>query len=244
MTDEHSQFADYLSRHCVHLGDQEKHRAGKKRQLRRTYARHFPEDRAAEMLEIGPGWGHLLELLRWDLGYSNLRAVDVSQEVVQFCNRCVPDSTIHVADTAGYLRQHPARFDRVFAFHVLEHVPKTEVVDLVRAIRTALRPGGKLVVEVPNMANLMTAGYLRYADLTHESGYSETSLRFLLESADLAEVECFEDRPSPDGLKSPLASIFRAGARVVQRVIYKGYELPVPAVLSPALCATAVRPPD
>ena len=45
-------------------------------------------------------------------------------------------------------------------------------------------------------------------------------------------------------MKGVAANAFRALARFAQRVIYRGYELPVPAVLTPALCATAVRPAE
>jgi SAM-dependent methyltransferase len=244
MADEHPQFVNYLTRHYAHLGDHAKHRAGKKRQLLRTYGRLLPRDRDAEMLEIGPGYGQLLELLRRDLGYGRACAIDLSREVVDFCNERLPDSTSYEPDTIRYLQRHPGRFERVFALHVLEHVPKAAALEMVRAIRDALRPDGSFVLEVPNMANVLTAGYLRYADLTHESGYTETSLRHLLESAGLVEVECFEERIPVEGVKSVLAACLRGGAHFAQRMIYKGYQLPVPKVLSPALCATAARPPE
>lgn len=242
MSVEHPEFADYLSRHYAHVGDQARYREGKKRQLSLTYGDRLPTDHAAAMLEIGPGYGQLLELLRRDLGYPNTTAVDLSQEVVDFCNGVLPGSTTYSADTIGYLGEHPARFERVFALHVLEHVPRAEVVNLVRAIRGALKPGGVLLVEIPNMANVFTSNYLRYADRTHETGYSEMSLRHLLESAGLTLVECFEERIPAQSPKGFVANVFRAGARQVQRLIYKGYELPVPKVLTPALCAAATRP--
>ncbi|MEO5988350.1 MAG: hypothetical protein ABIU54_03055 [Candidatus Eisenbacteria bacterium] len=61
-------------------------------------------------------------------------------------------------------------------------------------------------------------------------------------NAKFAQVECFEERIPTRSIKGVLANLFRAGARQVQRVIYKGYELPVPSVLTPALCASATRP--
>lgn len=242
MPPENPDFRDYLTRHYAHLGDQAKHRAGKKRQLIHTYRRLLPPSRDAAMLEIGPGYGQLLEALRLDLGYRNAVAVDVSREVVDFCNGLLPGSTTYVEDTVEFLHANPGRWERLFVLHVLEHVPRPAVGGLVRALRGALRPGGRLVVELPNAANLLTGGYLRWADLTHEAGYTEQSLRQLLEAGGFAEVECFEERIPPAGAKGLAAGAFRALARFAQRVVYKGYELPVPRVLTPALCATAVRP--
>lgn len=241
MQDEDPEFAGYLARHYARLGDHERHRAGRQRQLLRTYRHLLPTDRDVDLLEIGPGYGQWLELLRRDLGYRRATAVDVSREVVAFCNDRMPGSATWVPDTLAYLRQNPERFERVFALHVLEHMPVPAARDLVRGIGGALRPGGRCVVEVPNLANLFTGAYLRHADLTHQAGYTEQSLRQLLESAGLEQIECFEERPAPGGLKGALTATFRAAARVAQRLVYRGYELPVPVVLTPALCATAVR---
>jgi SAM-dependent methyltransferase len=240
-TQDHA-FDDYLTRHYSRLGDQERHRAGRKRQLLRTYGRLLPADREARILEIGPGHGQFLELLRQDLGYRNAVAVDVSREVVEFCNGRMPGSASLVTDTAAQVRAQAGTLDAVIAFHVLEHLPGGEPLAMVQAIAAALKPGGRLLVEVPNMANPLTGGYLRYADLTHVGGFAESSLRHLLEAGGLADVACFEEATGGTGLKDLLARTFRALARFKLHLVYRGYELPPPAVLSPALCATAVRP--
>jgi len=161
---------------------------------------------------------------------------------VDFCNGLLPGSTEYAEDTVAWLRAHAGRFDRIFVLHVLEHVARAEVEDLVRAILGALKPGGRVIVELPNMANILTGNYLRYADRTHEWGYTEQSLRQLLEAGGFTDVRCFEERIPAAGLKGVAANAFRAIARFKQRLIYKGYELPVPTVLTPSLCATAVRP--
>lgn len=244
MPPENPDFRDYLSRHYAHLGDQAKHREGKKRQLLHTYRHLLPGALDAAMLEIGPGFGQLLEALRKDLRYRNAAAVDVSREVVDFCNGLLPGSTTYAEDTVAYLRANPGKWDRVFVLHVIEHVPRTGVADFVDAIREALAPGGRVIIELPNAANMLTGSYLRWADLTHEWGYTEQSLRQLLESAGFAQVECFEERIPVEGLKGVAANAFRSLARLGQRIAYKGYELSVPNVLTPSLCATAVRPAE
>lgn len=242
MPPENPDFRDYLSRHYSHLGDQSRYREAKKRQLLHTYRRLLPSGLDAAMLEIGPGFGQLLEALRKDLGYRNAAAVDVSREVVDFCNGLLPGSTTYAEDTVAFLRANPAKWERVFVLHVIEHVPRPAVADFVDAIRGSLAPGGRVVIELPNAANMLTGSYLRWADLTHEWGYTEQSLRQLLETAGFTQVECFEERIPLSGLKGFAANAFRALSRFGQRVAYKGYELSVPNVLTPSLCATAVRP--
>src|SRR5262249_52480744 len=136
-------FEDYLSRHYAHLGDQRRFRARRKRQLLRTYAHLLPPARDAALLEIGPGYGQWLEALRVDRGYTRAMAVDLSAEVVEFCNGAMPGSTTQVHDTVEYLERNAGCFRRIFAFHVLEHVERGGLLPLVRAIRGALEPGGE-----------------------------------------------------------------------------------------------------
>lgn len=235
-------FDGYLSGHYARLGDHARYRERRRAQLLRTYGHLLPPDPGAEMLEIGPGHGQWLEALRRDRGFARAIAVDLSPEVVATCNALLPQSTQLVADTTAFLAGTPRRFQRVFAFHVLEHVPRPELPALAQAIRRALCPGGLFVLEVPNMANWVTGSFLRYADLTHESGFTETSVHQLLEAAGFRDIVCFEDRPGATGLRGVALSAFRGTLRALHRVAYKAYQLPVPAVLTPVLCAAAHAP--
>jgi len=239
---EPGKFERYLSGHYARLGDQRRYRARRKSQLLGTYAHLLPAARDAEMLEIGPGFGQWLEALRSDLGYTRAVAVDLSPEVVEFCNQVMPGSTSLEPDTADFLQRHAGCYDRIFAFHVLEHVPGEELDRLVHAIHAALKPGGLCVVEVPNMANMFTGAFMRYADLTHETGFTELSLQQLFEDAGFADIRCFEERIVLGVPQDLLAMAFRSLARLAQRIAYRGYQLPVPAVLTPVLCLRAARP--
>jgi hypothetical protein len=51
-----------------------------------------------------------------------------------------------------------------------------------------LKPGGKALVVVPNMGNPFTAPRGRYVDITHEVGYTQESMNFLLELAGFARI--------------------------------------------------------
>jgi hypothetical protein len=59
---------------------------------------------------------------------------------------------------------------------VLEHIPKQEVIPLLERIKHALKPGGLVLVDVPNM-DWLFAQHERYMDFTHEVGFTLESLR-------------------------------------------------------------------
>jgi cyclopropane fatty-acyl-phospholipid synthase-like methyltransferase len=55
---------------------------------------HFPAEKEAAILEIGRGPGSMIALLRDRCGYRDIRAMDISPEVVAACNKVLPGSTI------------------------------------------------------------------------------------------------------------------------------------------------------
>lgn len=78
-------------------------------------------------------------------------------------------------------------FDRIFMFHVLEHIH--DPVGFLRHVRTLLQPGGKLIIEVPNVDDALVSVYHvdAYRDFywqpAHSSYFSRSTLARVLESA-------------------------------------------------------------
>lgn len=147
---------------------------------------YLPADSQASILEIGPGYGHLLRWLR-ERGYCDLTAVEKDRELAErlIANGVMPASRVHCAEAGEWLAGRVGTFDLVLLCDVIEHVNDVAALRLVRRIREVLRPGGRVVLRTPNMANLL-AGYSRYIDRTHREGYTEWSLLALLDEAGFA----------------------------------------------------------
>lgn len=215
MNDKHSQFNDYLTKHLstIRNTSARKHR---KQWFSHNYKDLLPSDHSARILEIGPGYGELLELLIQDCHYTNVQAIDMSQEVVTLCSQIAPNSVEKVDNAVDFLEQHPCQYDLIFMLQVLEHVHKPNIIPLLEAIYHSLSPGGKLIVEVPNMANPITGTYIRYADFTHEVGFTDVSMRYVLQYAGFSQISLFE-------LKVPTVSlgrIFQAGAQKLLNSVF------------------------
>ncbi len=134
------------------------------------------------MVEIGPGYGEMLEFLARSR-FENLCALDNDAALIEALRARGVRAQLHVADAASFLNARPGSFDCVVAMHVLEHFDGAGGQALVRAAYTGLATHGRLIIEVPNMANFITAPYLRWADYTHRQGYTIESLRALLLAA-------------------------------------------------------------
>ena len=67
------------------------------------------------------------------------------------------------ADLSVYLADKHATFDIIFARDVIEHFKKDEVLEIFCASYQALKPGGVLIVQVPNGESPFS-GRIRYGD--------------------------------------------------------------------------------
>ena len=131
-------------------------------------------DPKARIAEIGSGSGSLLAWLR-ARGFSDLHGVDASPADVEFANGHLEPGVVTLGDAASYLDERAASFDAVFAKAIVEHIPRQDLLRLLRALSRSLRPGGRLIVDVPNM-DWILASHERYMDLTHENGFTMESL--------------------------------------------------------------------
>ncbi len=173
---------------------------------------HFPADKRAAILEIGPGTGTLIGFLSSRCGYQNVRGIDICPEAVDACNRIVPGSTDLIENGAAYLENHKEEYDLVLMLHTLEHIPKDQVLALLRAIYGALRPGGKLVVEVPNCEHPVVGTRNRYVDFTHTLGFTDLSLKFVMQNSGFLDVSIY-------GCRVPRKSLGRFVQRTAQDTV-------------------------
>lgn len=99
------------------------------------------------VLDVGCGRGEMLELLReHDIA---AEGIDLDAAMVERCRAKGLAAT--VADAVEHLESASAgSLGAVFAAQVIEHLPYPALVRFLRGARTALRPGGRLIVETVN----------------------------------------------------------------------------------------------
>ncbi len=209
------------------------------RQHLRLIGRFLPEDRAAPILEIGAGNGGFLLACR-QRGHQRVFGVDISPEQVAFCHD-LGFEEIRCANGLDYLRDCDQVFETIVMNDVLEHVPKDRVLEMLSQARAHLRPGGHLILRVPNMSNPLNLR-TRYVDFTHEVGFSRESLLQVLRVSGF-EVEtvfgAFQPHPRWwlrwlfDGL------LWRLFQLIHKRVLH----LPADVVRGKNLIAVTRRPP-
>lgn len=145
----------------------------------------LPADRSAPMLDVGCGSGGMVWWLQGK-GFTEATGVDVSPEQIAVA-RSLGVGGVEQADLREYLQGRPGRYERIFLRDVLEHFERPDIVAILDLCRAALRPGGAVVLQVPN-AEPPLGGRIRWGDITHEMAFTESSLRQLLRTTGFDRV--------------------------------------------------------
>ena len=149
------------------------------RESQRDYAanllRHLPADRTTPVLDFGCGLGHVLAFLQ-DQGYVQSTGIDISTSQIDFCHQQGLTQATLVDDSITFLQQAPDYYGAILAIDVFEHLPKPTVIPTLQAAYAALKPGGTMIIRVPNAAAAV-GPWTRYMDFTHELSYEERSLQ-------------------------------------------------------------------
>jgi len=190
----------YLSTHFASLHRVSRATLEKERRVWEDYfGRFLPADKSARIVDLGCGYGSFLYFLH-TRGYKDIRGVDRSAEQVAAARK-LGINHISQDDCRGFLENQSDEFDCLTAIDLLEHFPKEEVLSLLRAIHGALRPGGKLILRVPNADGPFGAKIL-YADLTHELAFTPFSIRQALAVAGFERAQLYAEGPRVHGFLS------------------------------------------
>jgi 2-polyprenyl-3-methyl-5-hydroxy-6-metoxy-1,4-benzoquinol methylase len=165
--------------------ESEAHAESMARYMASVIAADLPQDRASAVLDVGCGFGFALRALR-SLGFHDIQGIERSPEQARACEGAgLPVKLCD--DSIAWLASRPAAFDCVLLLDVLEHVPREEQIDLLRAIHSCLRPGGRLIVTTPNANSILASRWL-HNDYTHHSSFTEHSLHFVLANAGFESI--------------------------------------------------------
>ena len=149
-------------------------------------------NRQAPVLDVGCGWGFFLEAFKKE-GFTNCLGIDISAGQVASCTT-LGNPAKHEPDTLAFLERHPNTFEVIVMIDVVEHLPLTEQIRYFRALHTALRPGGVLLMRMPN-ADSPIAMRMRYIDVTHVTSFTGNSISFLLHQGGFQHVEIADELP-------------------------------------------------
>ena len=154
--------------------------------------------RRMPVLDLGSGRGAWLELLR-DNGMQ-ARGVDSNLAMAEQC--ALSGLSVTQGDALCHLRGLPdSSVGAITSFHMIEHLPFEEVLELVDEALRVLKPGGLLVLETPNPRNLQVGAFTFYFDPRHVRPLPSGMLRFFVEARGFCDVRIEELHPFPEAVR-------------------------------------------
>jgi len=126
------------------------------------------------IFEVGTYLGHNLKWLK-SMGFTNLHGIELDPISCKIGQKYSGVQDIQSGDVMDYLSLIENKFDLIIMKAVLEHIERNEVPRLLSLLHKSLRPGGQIIITVPNMDWLL-AGHERYMDATHRMGFTRESL--------------------------------------------------------------------
>ena len=150
---------------------------------------------SAPVLDLGCGRGEFLELLR-NAGIDGL-GIDGNAEMIARCRE--RGLSAEVGDVIDFVaRREPASSGGIFAAQLVEHLPPRLLGEFLESCQSALRPGGRIVLETVNPRSLIALVEAFYRDLSHEKPLHPETLDFALRAAGFREVELRYSSPVPE----------------------------------------------
>lgn len=167
------------------------------------------------VLEVGPGRGEFLGVLERH-GIDDVDIIEPDGEVGRHIIAHFPVKRhwFLPLEELSAVDADLRSYDLIVLVQVLEHVRRDKLTEVVRLLYGHLKPGGRLLIVVPNGGNPFGVVEL-YADLTHVSLFTENSLRQLVEWAGIGDADV-EIR----GYRVPASSLLNCVRIAVQKVLH------------------------
>ena len=109
----------------------------KVKEIEVNYRKYFPQNKENFVLDIGIGNGEMLSCMR-DWGYANYNGIDISPSTVNACKARNLNCQL-VGDTNKFLLENQNKFAVISLLHVIEHISKEDIIELISNCRKALK---------------------------------------------------------------------------------------------------------
>jgi SAM-dependent methyltransferase len=170
----------------------------------------------ASIVDLACGGGRLLYFFKQS-GFKNISGVDISPAQIRLASQVVPN--VYGANILEWLHKNTACYDLIIGLDIIEHLHKTEVFDILDLCHSALKPGGRLILQTVNCESPW-GNIILYGDFSHEVGFTHNSLSRLLKITGFKDVESREIGPVPinysflSSCRYILWQFFRIGMKV------------------------------
>lgn len=183
-----------------------------------NYQPWLPGNRDASILDFGCGFGNFISYLT-EFGYRNLFAFDVNPRCDQFIRQHFKCRTEVSQDALTFLKSQSNSHDSIMIRQAAYYFPRNDLQKWFDAVAGALRPNGRLIVEVVNAASF-SGMWPYHNDPGIQFVFGEEMLKTLVERAGLQIEYLGNSRVPSKGIKRALWQLGQAVLARALRCIY------------------------
>lgn len=148
----------------------------------------------APIVDIGCGRGEWLELMK----ENGLAAYGIDVNCMMVARTVSLGLDARNADLIEHLRSLADQSrSAVTAFHIVEHLPFSVLIDFLDEALRVLESGGILILETPNPENMRVGATTFYCDPTHRNPIPPDPLRTIVEHRGFTDTEILRLHPAP-----------------------------------------------
>ena len=212
------------------------------------YKSVLPESKNSKILDIGVGEGWFAAICS-HLGYQHIELADYgcTSKFLDICNELNEIKSVHDVETEIHAlinkNKFLSKFDFIHMSHVIEHIPKYDLIKTMDALNLALSRNGMLFIRCPNMLGPLPMNSL-YCTLGHEYGFIESNLTQLFRGTNFTNIRFYSFNDKPKSFKHILGAILRKIYILNAKLKYRAFEGFTPTNLDQEIIASAVKCKD
>jgi SAM-dependent methyltransferase len=153
---------------------------------------YFPINKSIKILDIGCGYGGLLYFAQ-KLGYKNSFGFDISLSQVKI-SKLLKINNIILSSFENYFKNNNNKYDLIVMLDVIEHLEKKKIKLYFDKIKNSLTSNGRIIIHTNNSVSPFF-GNVRYGDSTHQTAFTDNSLKKILRDSNFRFVNFIEDSP-------------------------------------------------
>lgn len=144
------------------------------------------------VLDIGSGRGEFIELLKEN--DINAIGLDINLDMVK--RSLNKGLRVEQGDVYTYLLNNDSKkFGAITGFHIVEHIPFEELINIFKVAYSSLVDGGFVLFETPNPENVIVGSCAFYTDPSHLNPIPPELLAFAIEESGFSGVQIIRLHP-------------------------------------------------
>ena len=209
------------------------------------YSSVLPANKNVKILDIGVGEGWFASIC-YKLGYQHIELADFGckSKFSKIKENLDEVQALHDIETSikDMLQQGKFvdQYDFIHMSHVIEHIPKYDLIATMDVLNNALRRQGQLFIRTPNLLGPIPFNSL-YCTAGHEYGFVPSNLHQFFQISNFENMKIHDLEIPPRGFSQKIGHALRKLYMLNEKIKYRVFEGVYPKSVQPELIMSGYK---